>query len=311
LRRAGFRSLVWKRHVAVQERSAKAHRAIRAWYRRFGRDLPWRKTRDPYAVLVSETMLQQTKVDRVTPKYERFLMEFPTLCALARAKFARVLRAWSGLGYNGRARRLWECAKTLVRWNGGRLPQDPTVLSTLPGVGRYTAAAIASFAFDKREPVVDTNVRRVLSRSILGVDDAGMPRAWKVAAQVLPRSNARDWNQALMDVGALFCRPKPRCAHCPAASFCLYRRRKPAKRRIAPAVARERAAPYIGSRRYYRGRIVKALVSSAGLRLPDLGEQVKPGFDQSELPWLRALIHELVLEHLLALDARTGLVRIA
>src|SRR5205807_5872195 len=134
---------------------------VLSWYRRHGRDLPWRRTRAAYRVLVSEVMLQQTQVERVIPKYRAFLKRFPSLSSLARAPLADVLRAWSGLGYNGRARRLWMCARTVVAEHGGRLPRDVAVLKTLPGIGRYTAGALASFAFGASAPAVDTNVRRV------------------------------------------------------------------------------------------------------------------------------------------------------
>ena len=162
-------------------RTAALRRAIRRWYRTNARDLPWRRTSDPYRILVSEIMLQQTQVDRVVPKYRAFLARFPTLRALARAPLADVLRAWSGLGYNARAKRLWECAKVIVATHAARVPSDIETLRALPGIGPYTASAVASFAFDAREAVVDVNVRRVLSRSLLGRGTCDDPAAWSLA----------------------------------------------------------------------------------------------------------------------------------
>src|SRR5580700_8192810 len=205
-------------------RVSRLRAAVIRWYGRHGRDLPWRRTRDPYAVLVSEIMLQQTQVDRVVPKYERFIERFPTFAALASASLGDVLRLWSGLGYNSRARRLWESSKRIAGLPDARHPTVSAALPALPGVGRYTAAAVASFAFEERVAVVDTNVRRVLSRALAGVDDVGEKEAWLLAETSLPRTDHDRWNQALMDVGALFCRPVPRCDACPARGACRFAR---------------------------------------------------------------------------------------
>jgi len=264
---------------------------------------------------VSEIMLQQTQVARVAPKYRMFLARFPSPRALARARLADVLRTWSGLGYNSRARRLWECAKAIVSRHGSRVPADAEVLRTLPGIGRYTANAVASFAFGAREPVVDVNVRRVLSRSLLGRDGVDETTAWSLAAQALPRRDAASWSQALMDVGALYCRTAPNCATCPARRACAFAARKDADRagstlsaqrdtarRRSPA-ARER---FVGSRRYYRGRVVRALTRARSLRFAALGEQVKDGFATTDLPWLCELLSDLEREGLVSLDLREG-----
>ena len=260
-------------------------------------------------------MLQQTQVARVEPKYRSFLARFPSVRALARAPLSDVLRAWSGLGYNSRAKRLWECTKEIVYRHGSRVPADVEVLRTLPGIGRYTAAAVASFAFGAHEPVVDVNVRRVLSRALLGRDGMSEAASWPLAALALPRRNAAAWNQALMDVGALYCRATPKCAACPARRTCAYvifnagtpanaslSGQGDATRRPA-ATARER---FVGSRRYYRGRVVRALTGAASLRFAALGEQVKDGFTTSDLPWLRELLSDLEREGLVALDVRGG-----
>jgi len=278
--------------------------AILRWYRRNGRDLPWRRTRDPYAILVAEIMLQQTQVDRVIPKYVLFLARFPTAGALARARLRDVLRVWSGLGYNARARRLWECARAVVNEHRGRVPGDVAALQRLPGIGRYTAAAIACFAFDAPEAIVETNSRRVLTRALDGTESVGERRVWELARRSLPAPNAHDWNQALMDVGALVCRPLPRCAACPIARHCRGRHVLERKPPSKPRPPRAPSPPYAGSRRFFRGRIVSALARVRSLSLEALGRQVKPGFDKTELPWLKHLLVALRRDGLVALDLK-------
>jgi A/G-specific adenine glycosylase len=286
-------------------------RAIVRWYRRSGRDLPWRRTTDPYAILVSEVMLQQTQVDRVIPKYRSFLRRFPTLHALARAPLADVLRVWSGLGYNGRARRLWECARIVVSAHGGRLPKDCSSLAQLPGIGRYTAGAVASFAYGIQAPVVDTNVRRVLLRAIDGADSGDDRRAWEIAEHVLPKSAAGEWNQALMDVGALFCRPAPKCDACPARGACRARGiERGGRAKARPLQARPLQSKFVGSRRFYRGRIVKVLALSPGLSFLKLGRQVKEGFGESDLPWLEDVLGGLVRDGLVVVNRQRKKVRL-
>ncbi len=196
------------------------------WYRRHRRDLPWRRTTDPYAIWVSESMLQQTQVATVVPYYRRFLELFPTLEALAAAAEDEVLAAWSGLGYYRRARALREGARMVVERHGGRVPRDPETLRTLPGVGRYTAGAIASLAFGAEEPVVDGNVRRVLSRlfALEPRGAAGDERLWSIAGALARGSAPGDLNQALMELGATVCTSRsPSCAACPVARDCAAR----------------------------------------------------------------------------------------
>jgi A/G-specific adenine glycosylase len=202
-------------------------RKLRAWYRRSSRDLPWRRTRDPYAVLVSELMLQQTQVSRVLTKYGEFLDRFPTLSDVARARPARVMEAWSGLGYYARAKNLHKLARHIVREGAGALPAEPEALRRLPGIGRYTAGAVASFAFERRAPLVDTNVARVLRRVFVPAVDprssAGARVLWELAERLLPRSGATAYvhNQALMELGALICTARVRhCARCPVRREC-------------------------------------------------------------------------------------------
>jgi A/G-specific adenine glycosylase len=283
-------------------RIGEVRRAIRGWYRTNARDLPWRRTSDPYRILVSEIMLQQTQVQRVIPKYRAFLVRFPTLRALATASLADVLRMWSGLGYNVRAKRLWECARFVVAHHGSRIPSDIETLRALPGIGRYTASAVASFAFGAHEAVADVNVRRVLARALLGRESIDDATAWWLAERALPRDHASTWSQALMDVGARFCRPVPDCAACPARRACAS-----SARGSAPAIRErnvKRSEKFVGSRRYYRGRVVRALARARSLRLHVLGEQVKAGFATTDLPWLRSLLADLEREGLIALNAR-------
>ncbi|MCC6930923.1 MAG: A/G-specific adenine glycosylase [Gemmatimonadaceae bacterium] len=202
-------------------------RRLRAWFRRHGRDLPWRRTRDPYRILVSELMLQQTQVSHVIDFYHRFLERFPTLHHLAESPREHVLDAWSGLGYYARARNLHALARTVTRDGGGTLPSEPAALRTLPGVGAYTAGAVASFAFEQRAELVDTNVARVLSRVFAPRRNPKRPRdltqLWRIAEAVLPARGRAAWthNQALMELGAVICTARVRaCGRCPVATLC-------------------------------------------------------------------------------------------
>ena len=201
-------------------------RKLLAWYARAGRDLPWRRTRDPYRVLVSEFMLQQTQVIRVAQYYPRFLERFPDLETLAHAKPRAVREAWDGLGYYARARNLHALAKHVTRRHDGALPDKPEELRQLPGVGPYTAGAVASFAYEKPVPAVDTNVARVIRRVFFGRATGSVQRVtqlWRLAAALVPRSGKRAWkfNQAVMELGALICvARRPKCPECPVRSVC-------------------------------------------------------------------------------------------
>lgn len=195
------------------------------WYDEAARDLPWRHTRDPYAIWVSEVMLQQTRVETVLPYYLRFLERFPTPNALAEADEDTVLSHWSGLGYYRRARLLQAGVREVVARYGGEVPEDADARRALPGVGRYTAGAIGSIAFDKEEPIVDGNVTRVLAR-LFRIDtpvgtSATNHRLWQEAARLVPGARPGALNQALMELGATVCTPKqPRCGSCPVAGQC-------------------------------------------------------------------------------------------
>jgi A/G-specific adenine glycosylase len=200
-------------------------RRLLAWYRRHGRDLPWRRTREPYRILVSEIMLQQTQVDRVLPKYHQFLDRYPTMEALAAAPVDDVRQLWYPLGYNVRPLRLHAIACEAMARYGGRLPESADTLRRLPGVGRYTAGAILAFAHGRDVAILDTNVRRVLGRVFFGPRRLrrlrGEKAFWDLAAALVPRGRGYDFNQALMDFGATWCTPRrPRCPRCPMRAFC-------------------------------------------------------------------------------------------
>ena len=201
-------------------------RKLRQWFRINGRDLPWRRTRDPYRILVAEVMLQQTQVARVLERYDGFLREFPTLDTVARSRPARVMEAWTGLGYYARARNLHALARTVTS-DAGALPSDPARLRQLPGIGAYTAGAVASFAYERRAPLVDTNVGRVLRRVFAPRVDVrttrGQRTIWAIAEAVLPRTGRATWmhNQALIELGALICTARiARCDMCPVSAMC-------------------------------------------------------------------------------------------
>jgi A/G-specific adenine glycosylase len=277
---------------------ARAHTLLLEWYAREGRaGLPWRATRDPYAILVSEVMLQQTQVDRVIPKYLAFLARFPTLAALADAPTAEVIREWAGLGYNMRAVRLQEIARQAQREYDGKLPATLDDLLRLKGVGRYTAGAVAAFAFGAHVATVDTNIRRTLWRLFRDVE----PRVWPagesaarealaLAEWALPPGRAYDWQQALMDLGATVCvARRPACERCPLTEVCAAwaevgavtlfpsgealarlrdERAGASGAQVAEAAAeyatpasrsRKGAQPFTSTTRYFRGRIIHAL----------------------------------------------------
>lgn len=200
-------------------------RRLLNWYRRHGRDLPWRRTRDPYRILVSEVMLQQTQVERVRPKYDEWIKKYPSFKALAAAPAQQVTRTWYPLGYNIRPKRLQAIARKVVARYNGELPSDEETLRSFKGLGEYTVGAVQSFAFGRQVPIVDTNVARVLFRVFVGRGDrrshAMKRRLWNISRAVLPRRQVFDFNQALMDLGAMVCVARnPRCFVCPMRRLC-------------------------------------------------------------------------------------------
>lgn len=284
----------------------KVVRRILWWYRRNGRVLPWRNISNPYRILVSEIMLQQTHVRRVLVKYPEFLRRFPSVRALAAAERREVIVAWRGMGYNNRAVRLHRFAQAVAGQYRGRIPRSLDALLPLPGIGRYTAYAVLSSAFGMQLPVVDVNVQRVLSRIFWRMESLAAVRRsaeiWQLAGDLLPEGRAYDWNQALMDFGATLCTARnPDCAVCPVAGVCASRARMKSTtlrpRHPEPAMD---GTP----NRFYRGRIIehlRTIKNSRGVRLDLLGRRIHPKFSRRHERWLRALVAGL---------QRDGLVRV-
>jgi A/G-specific adenine glycosylase len=278
------------------------------WYARAGRDLPWRHTRDPYAILVSELMLQQTQVDRVIPKWEAWLEQFPTVQALADAPTSAVIKAWSGLGYNRRAINLQRLAQAVVAAHGGNIPGDVAELKALPGVGPYTAGAVAAFAHNRPVAMVDVNIRRLLHRLFVGAEvpdyRVSEGEIWSLARAAVPPGRSADWHQALMDLGAMICRPRPACDRCPVRNWC---RAAPEFAALPPDAPRPTKSQgrWEGSNRQYRGRILRALGAlphGEGLPLATLGAQVREGYSDTDAAWLLTLVRALAGDGLVILD---------
>jgi A/G-specific adenine glycosylase len=239
------------------------HRCLLRWYASHKRSLPWRDIDNPYYVLISEFMAQQTQLSRVLAHFPLWLQSFPDIHALASATRRSLLLAWSGMGYNRRALNLHAAAQVVVREHGGRIPTDPEVLETLPGIGRYTAHAIVCFGYGRRVPVVDINIRRVLSRlsGDMQTTDAMLTEkeVWKVAEALLPPRAHYNWNQGLMDLGAAVCTSRnARCGLCPLQRAC------PSAHRLSTPAIVQHASVRETPRRVYRGRVVELLRGTRG-----------------------------------------------
>jgi A/G-specific adenine glycosylase len=303
---------------SASEQIARVHSHLLQWYTIEYRDLPWRSTHDPYAILVSEMMLQQTQVYRVLPKYQQFLAAFPTLAALAAATTADVISNWVPLGYNMRAVRLQAIARQVIAEYGGRIPDSIEELLKLKGVGRYTAGAIACFAYMKQVATVDTNINRVLHRIFLGLEypepKLSNNQMLSLAEQVLPDGKAYEWNQALMDLGATICTSSnPQCVRCPLHEVCnaytemlnysLFPSGAVLRqlRKVAEKKETYQSQPFTSTNRYFRGRIVDHLRSlPAGQRIPltTLGPKIKQEFRDDDLTWLQQLVDRLAKDGL-------------
>jgi A/G-specific adenine glycosylase len=279
-----------------------------AWWQVNRRDLPWRNTRNPYQILVSEVMLQQTQVDRVIPYWQRWLERFPTVQALADAPAADVIHLWAGLGYNRRAVNLQRTAQAVVA-RGGEFPRDVETLKALPGIGPYTAGAIACFAFEQDVAFIDTNMRRVLHRVFLGPEVpvllANDRQVTALAAEVLPPGHGWDWNQALIEFGALHCTArKPLCVVCPLQQTC---HAWPDIQSLIAAQPKglkaKKEGPFRESNRYFRGRVVDALRErrDTGITVAELGPLVRPTFADADLPWLLEIVQGLERDGLAAI----------
>jgi A/G-specific adenine glycosylase len=280
------------------------------WYSANARDLPWRRVPyigNAYAVLVSEVMLQQTQVNRTVPKFLEFMSRFPTIRDLAEAPAGEVIGIWSGMGYNNRAVRLHRLAQVVWADHAGEIPSDVTSLLSLPGIGPYTASAVACFAYGANVPVIDTNVYRVLSRLVHGVNAPSRAEIEPLATEYLPAIDASAWHQALMDIGATLCTvATPRCMLCPLREACIA---APALQDSANRKLAEASTPYIpkqarftGSTRYYRGRIVEALRQTPeGIAVTSL----EPLFGDSPIKDLDSIIASLVRDGLAVRDSGT------
>jgi len=273
--------------------------ALISWYEENGRDLPWRRTRDPWSILVSEVMLQQIQVKRAIPFYEAFLARFPTALALSEAPLSEAIKVWGDLGRYRRVVSLHKTARILVEEFDGEIPSDPRVLVGLPGIGSYTAGAVACFAFEEDAAFLDSNVRRVLHRLFFGAE-VPEPKAKEsqllgLAEAMVPRDRAWGWGQSVMELGALRCKArKPLCAACPVGELCA------AHPTIAEALAaRPRAAKASqgsgGPNRHHRGRALAVLREAPpeGVALGELGKELREGFGEADLPWLRGVVESL------------------
>lgn len=304
------------------ESIAQVHAALLQWYHAHQRDLPWRSTRDAYAILVSEIMLQQTQVERVLPKYAQFLTAFPTLADLAAAPTAEVIKVWVPLGYNSRAVRLQAIARQVIAEFDGQIPSSVDELLRLKGIGRYTAGAIACFAYHRQVATVDTNIYRVLHRIFLGLEHPE-PRIstgemFTFAEQVLPPNEAYNWNQALMDLGATICTSaNPQCARCPLQEQCqAYRDMSQYSlfpggtvlrqlRKVAEPKPSYESKPFTSTSRYFRGRIIdhlRSLSANQRITLANLGPILKADYSEADAPWLLKLVQGLAKDGLLDLQ---------
>lgn len=300
-------------------RAARIRALLIAWYLRHRRDLPWRRTHDPYRILVSEIMLQQTQVDRVIPKYLAWLERFPTVAALAAARPRDVLLAWEGMGYNRRALYLHRAAQRVMTEFSGTVPTDIEALRTLPGVGPYTAAAVATFATGLPHAFADTNVERVLLRLFVGhpIPDHVRADAVQVMERTMPRHPLRGvppghWGHLLMDFGALVCKARPRCEVCPLQRSC---RAYPQilslpRTRVKPDTQVPDGRPHPD--RIYRGRIVQYVRERdpAAVALRDIAPAIFPGYTTNDAPWFQGLVRGLLRDGLLVQEGRRHAVRL-
>jgi A/G-specific adenine glycosylase len=291
------------------------------WYARHGRGyLPWRRTRDPYRVLVSEFMLQQTQVERVIPLYEAFVAQFPSFAALAAADAGDVVRAWRGLGYNSRAVRLHRLARAVVERHDGTLPSESEPLRALPGIGAYTAAAVRAFAFDRDDAAVDVNLRRVVHRVVFGLEHPPLadPRTLdELARAAVPPGAAHDWNSAMMDLGATLCTARgAKCLVCPLRDRCAAAPIDPRllaarARAHAPRRAPQNAIPFERTTRFLRGRIIDRLrdvPSRETIALDALAADLAAVVSADRLAQIPAVVDVLVRDGIVTrIDARVRL----
>lgn len=284
--------------MLTSHKKSKINKLIISWYRRNVRPLPWRRTKNPYRILLSEVMLQQTQVSRVKQIYPQFLRQFPSFKELAGARISELIRTWRGMGYNNRVIRLQHTACIVMDQYKGKLPGDEKLLRTLPGIGRYTANAVACFAFGQIVPVVDTNVKRVLSR--LFPQFPNTDHHWSLAESLLPRRNAFEWNQGLMELGATLCTTlSPHCNQCPVRRLCPSSS-PPLLKRIASRKNKPRKVDI--PNRIYRGRIIETLRNlrdGQSIEAAKVGKKIKNDYSHRDQKWLMELILKLQRDGLL------------
>ena len=293
-------------HLPEDVESVRA--ALVEWYEADHREYPWRETTDPYAILVSEVMSQQTQLDRVVDAYEDFLEEWPTAEALAAADRADVVGFWTAhsLGYNNRAKYLHEAARQVREEFDGEFPETPDGLQELMGVGPYTANAVASFAFNNGDAVVDTNVERVLYRAFAEIRNMDDPPYEEVANALMPDGESRVWNNAIMELGGVACQKKPRCDEegCPWREWCHAYQTGDF---TAPDVPTQ--PEFEGSRRQFRGRIVRVLGEHERLSLDELGPRIRVDYTpngEHGPEWLQGLLSDLADDGLVDVEERDG-----
>jgi A/G-specific adenine glycosylase len=297
----------------LQTHTQRVTRTILRWYTRHGRTLPWRNIRNPYRLLIAEVMLHQTQVSRVRGLYTPFLKRFPTLRALASARQTEVMVAWRGMGYNNRAVRLHRLARQVVEQRKGNLPVSVANWQSLPGIGKYTAHALVVSIRQEDLPVVDANIRRVLSRLFWVMPTTEHRQSgkavWDLAERIVPRGQGYRWMQALMDLGASVCTARsPRCPSCPAAPLCAS---SSVMKKIQSVAPRPERSLYGVPNRLYRGRIVETLRSSpGGIPIETIGRRILGRYSARHASWLRSLILGLKKDGVVAIqgdltDART------
>ena len=279
---------------------------IRDRYKASARELPWRNTQDPYHILVSEIMLQQTQVSRVINKYNAFIRQFPNVYSLATAPSSEVIRAWSGMGYNKRAVNLHKAANIIVTDHNGEVPKSMDALLSLPGVGRYTASAISNFAFGFQLPVVDINIKRVLGRVDRGALFDTDKLAWETATKYFPsKETPPEWNQSLMDLGAMVCTARnPECESCPLVLNCSASIKfisMKGSKETQVKLANKKNTKFIGSNRYYRGRIIESLRDTTKpIQIDELGKLINPNYSsKGDAIWLSNIISGLIKDGLI------------
>ena len=288
-----------QKHLKITAHAMTIQQTILDWYAQHKRDLPWRSTTDPYHIVVSEFMLQQTQVPRVIPKYHEFLKRFPTIQSLAQASPANVIDAWAGLGYNRRALYLHKFAQAIIKQHNGQIPSDREALLELPGIGPYTSQAIRCFAFKKHAAVVDINIKRIYSR--LFFRGAGTEQELQnIARELIPQSHGVEWNNALMDFGSLLCTDNPKCNICPLTVTCTAYKSGTPERYVKPKTQ----SKFIGSNRFYRSLIIKELRKSENFTCSAAAiQKLKPKNKTNE--WFEKIIASLEKDGMITRDVKT------